>query len=144
MVIWVVLSIGSWGMWWDLVGIFAGKLNAFNEYFLVVGKWILVGVNVFFFGAIVLSKVNVLLGLLMWIYALRREVLVIVGCYLIYAIGECHFSCDDFPFGSLVKCFDEDYSDCWLLYVFMLIVFMVRDEFVLDSMKCWLWGVILS
>ena len=64
------------------------NLNDLNESCLFVWKWILVGVIDFLFGAIVLSKVNVLLVLLLMVYTLRREVLEIIDCHLGLLIGE--------------------------------------------------------
>ena len=96
----------------------------------------MVGVRVSLFGAIVLSKVNVLLGLLLWVYALRREVLAIAGCHLEYAIGEWFFLGDEVAFGSLVNFVDEDCSDGWLSEILWLKFSIVRDQFVLDSMEC--------
>ena len=84
----IVLSIGIELMWCDGVVTFARKPNAVNESYLVVSTWSLVGVKIFLFGAIVLSKVNVRLGLLLWIYALMREVLDIIGCHIGETIGE--------------------------------------------------------
>ena len=95
----------------------------------------LVGVKVFLFGATVLSKANVLLGLLLWVYTLRREVLAILGCYLEYEIGEWFFLEDEVSFGSLVNVVDEDCSDGWLAEILLLKLSMVRDEFVLDLME---------
>ena len=141
MVVCVVLAIDSSGMWCNWVGTFARKPKAVNESFLVVCKLRLVGVKVFLFGATVLSKANVLLGLLLWVYALRREVLVILGCYLEYEIGEWFFLEDEVSFGSLVNVVDEDCSDGWLPEILLLKLSMVRDEFVLDLMEYWLWGV---
>ena len=141
MVVCVVLAIDSSGMWCNWVGTFARKPKAVNESCLVVCKLRLVGVEVFLFGATVLSKANVLLGLLLWVYTLRREVLAILGCYLEYEIGEWFFLEDEVSFGSLVNVVDEDCSDGWLAEILLLKLSMVRDEFVLDLMEYWLWGV---
>ena len=78
----IVLSIGIALMWCDGVVTFVRKPNAVNESCLVVSTWILVGVKIFLFGAIVLSKVNVRLGVLLCIYALIRDVLDIFGCHV--------------------------------------------------------------
>ena len=107
---WVVLSVGCWGNWLGLVWISSLNPNDFNESCLVVWKWILVGVIAFFFGAIVLSKVNVLLVMLLLVYAFRRQLLETIGCQL-GSICRCFFWVDD-SFDTLV---DEDWSDCWLM-----------------------------
>ena len=60
----------------------------------------------------------------------------IVGCHLGYSIGEWFLSYNELSFVSLVNFLDIDCNDCWLLYILLLIVFMVHDEFVLDSMEC--------
>ena len=61
----IVLSIGIALMLFDGVVTFAQKPNVVNESCLVVSIWILVGVKIFLFGVIVLSKVNVRLELLL-------------------------------------------------------------------------------
>ena len=96
----------------------------------------MIGVKVFLFGAIVLSKFNALLGLLLWVYELRREVLVIIGCHLGDTIGEWFLLEDEVSFGSLVNVIDGDCIDGWLPGILLFKVSMVRDEFVLDSMEC--------
>ena len=95
----------------------------------------LIGAKVFLFRSIILSKVNIILGLLLWVYAMRREVLVIVGCNLEDTIGESFVLEDEVSFGSLVNVVDGDCSDDWLLDILLFKVSMVRDEFVLDSME---------
>ena len=61
----IVLSIGIALMLWDGVVTFDRKPNAVNESCLVVSTWSLVGIKIFLFGGIVVSKVKVRLGLLL-------------------------------------------------------------------------------
>ena len=75
----IVLSIGIELMWCDGIVTFAQKPNAVNESCLVVSTWSLFVVKIF--------KGNVRLGLLMWIYALMREVFGIIGCHVGDTIG---------------------------------------------------------
>ena len=69
-------------MWFNGVATFARNPNAVDESCLVVNTWGLVGVKIFFFGVIVLSKVNILLVVLFWVYVLMREVLDSIGCHV--------------------------------------------------------------
>ena len=101
--------------------------------FFIYGSWLVL--RFVLFGTIVLSKVNVLLGLLLWVYALRREVLVISGCHLGDTIGEWFILEDEVPFGSLVNVVDGC-IDGWLPRILLLKLSMVRDDSVLDSMEC--------
>ena len=95
----IVLSIGIVLRWCDAVVTFARKPTAFNESYLFVSTWSLVGVNIFLFGTIVLSKVNVRLRLLLWIYALMREVLdTFVGNHFFVTL----FSFDEYTFLRLL------------------------------------------
>ena len=55
---------------------------------MVVGKDILFGVVAFLFGALVLSNVNVLLGLKLVVYTLSLDVLDIIGCKVGVLIDE--------------------------------------------------------
>ena len=111
---WVVLLVGCWGNWLGLVWIFSLNPNDFKESCFVVWKWILVGVTGFLFGTIFLSKVNVLLLLLLLVYALSREVLEMIGCHLGLLIGKWFRWVDD-SFDSLVSFVDEDWSDFLLM-----------------------------
>ena len=86
--VWVVLWVGCWGNKLGLVCDFSLNPNAFNESCLVVWKEILFGVVDFLFGAIVLSKINVLLGLMLVVYTLSLDVLDIVGCQVGVLIDE--------------------------------------------------------
>ena len=85
---WEVVSSGDWLMWFNRVATFAQNPNAVNESCLVVNTWGLVGGKIFLFGTIVLSKVNILLVLLLWVYAFMREVLDIIGWHVEETSGE--------------------------------------------------------
>ena len=95
----------------------------------------MIGVKIFLFGAIVLSKVNALLGLLLRVYELRRDVLVIVGCQLGDTIGEWFVLENEVSFVSLINVIDWDCIDGWLPGILLFKFSMVRDAFVLDSME---------
>ena len=88
MLYWEVVSSDNWLIWFNGVATFAQNPNAVNESCLVVNTWGLVGGKIFIFGTIVLSKVNILLVLLLWVYALMREVLDIIGCHVVETSGE--------------------------------------------------------
>ena len=69
-------------MWLNGVATFARNPNAVNKSYLVVNTWGLVGVKIFLFGVIVLSKVNIILVFLFWVYVLMREMLDSIGCHV--------------------------------------------------------------
>ena len=111
--VWVVFSVDFWGIWLGLFWVFSLNPNDFNESCFIIWKWILVSVIAFLFGTVVLSKVNVLLVLLLEVYAFNRKVLEIIGCHLGLSIYKCAFWVDE-SFDSLVSYVDVDRSDCWL------------------------------
>ena len=110
---WAVLFVGCWGNWLGLVWIFSLSPNDFNESCLVVWKCILVGVVDFLFGSIFLSKVDVLLVVVLLVYAFNREVLEIIDFHLGLSICKYFFWVDEL-FDTLVSFVDEDWSDYWL------------------------------
>ena len=132
---------GGWWIWFDRVVTFARNPNAVNESFLAVNTWGLVGVKIFLFGVIVLSKVNLLLVLLFWVYALIREVLAIIGCHVRETTGEYFVFEDDLLFWSFVNVVEDDFDDVWLLGILLSQYSLILDELMLELMDRGKWVI---
>ena len=98
-------------MWVNGVATFARNPNAINESCLVFNTWGLVGIKIFLFGVIVLSKVNIILVWLVWVYELMRELLEVIGCHFRETTGEYFVFEDDLLFWSFVSVVEDDFND---------------------------------
>ena len=92
----------------------------------------LVGVKSFRFGVIVLSKVNILLVLLVWVYKLIRELLGVIGCHFGVTTGEDFVVDEDLLFESFVSFAAGDFNDGLLLGILLSRNSLMLDELMLE------------